>query len=98
MVSEDLDDFLGSCIFFCFIQLVSVYHLSYLICFFLSFVFAGKMKDLQALVNEANKKVIAKKRRKIVQSIGHLIAGSGPSSTSDLVVVLEGEDRHEERV
>jgi len=56
------------------------------------------MKDLQALVNEANKKVASKKRHKNVQSVGHLIAGFGPGSTSGLMVDMEGEDRLEERV
>jgi len=56
------------------------------------------MKDLQALVNEANKKVAAKNRRKNVQPLSHIIAGSGPGSTSGLVVDLEGEERSEERV
>jgi len=60
--------------------------------------FAGKMKDLGALVNEASKKVSAKKRRKNVQSLEHLIAGSSPGSTSSLVVDLEGDGPLEELV
>jgi len=43
--------------------------------FFPTFVFAEKMKNLQALVNEANKKVAAKKRRKTVPSLDQLLAG-----------------------
>jgi len=56
------------------------------------------MKDLQALVNETSKKVSTKNWRRDVQSVGHLIVGSGPGSTSGPVVDLEGEDRSEERV
>jgi len=40
-----------------------------------------KMKNLQALVNEANKKVAAKKRRKVVPFVDQLMAGSGSGST-----------------
>jgi len=69
-----------------------------MICFSISFVFAEKMKNFQVLVNEANKKVAAKKRRKIVQSVDQLIVGSGPGSTSGPVVDLEEGDRSEERV
>jgi len=47
---------------------------------------------LQALVNEANKKVVAKKRRKTVPSVDQPLVGSGP------VVDLEEADRSEERV
>jgi hypothetical protein len=60
--------------------------------------FVGKMKDLGALVNAASKKISAKKRHKNVQSLEHLIAGSGPGSTSSPVVDLEGEDPSEELV
>jgi len=49
------------------------------------------MKDLGALVNKANKKVAAKKRRNNVQSLEHLIAGSGSGSTPGPVVDLEGD-------
>ena len=49
-------------------------------------------------MNEANKKVAAKKRRKNVQFVDHHIAGSGLGSTSGPVVDLEGEDRPKERV
>jgi hypothetical protein len=56
------------------------------------------MKDLGALVNAASKKISAKKRCKNVQSLEHLIAGSGPGSTSSPVVDLEGEDPSEELV
>jgi len=56
------------------------------------------MKDLQALLNEANKKVIAKKRHKNAQSVDLLKAGSDPRSTSGPVQDLEGEDRPEEGV
>jgi len=56
------------------------------------------MKDLGALVNKANKKVAAKKRRKNVQSLEHLIAGSGSGSTSGPVVDLEGDGPSEELV
>ena len=55
------------------------------------------MKNVQALVAEANKKVAAKKRRKVVHSVDQLIAGSGPGSTSNLVVDLEEEGRPSER-
>jgi hypothetical protein len=58
--------------------------------------FAGKIKDLGVLVNAATKKISAKKRRKNVQSLEHLIAGSGAGSTSGPVVDLEGEDSPEE--
>jgi len=60
--------------------------------------FEGKMKDLGALVNEANKKVTAKKRRKNAQSLEHLIIGSGLGSTSSSVVDLEGDGPSEELV
>jgi len=60
--------------------------------------FAGKMKDLGAPVNEANKKVTAKKRRKNAQSLEHLITGSGLGLTSSLVVDLEGDGPSEELV
>jgi len=56
------------------------------------------MKNLGALVNEANKKVTAKKRRKNVQSLEHLITGSGLGSTSSHVVDLEGDGPPEEPV
>jgi len=56
------------------------------------------MKDLGALVNEANKKVTAKKRRKNAQSLEHLIIGSGLGSTSSSVVDLEGDGPSEELV
>jgi len=56
------------------------------------------MKDLGALVNEANKKVTAKKRRKNAQSLEHLITRSGLDSTSSLVVDLEGGGPSEELV
>jgi len=49
-------------------------------------------------VNEVNKKVAAKKRRKIVQSVDQLVAGSGIGSAFGLVVDLEEGDRSEERV
>jgi len=55
------------------------------------------MKNLQALVNEANKKVAAKKQRKVVPSVDQLMAGSGPSSTSSPVVDLEEGGRSDER-
>jgi hypothetical protein len=61
-------------------------------------VFAGKMKDLQALVNETSKKVAAKNRRKNVQSASHLLVGASLGLTSRPVVNLEGEDDPEERV
>jgi len=99
VVSQDPDDCLGSCILLCFLYiLVSVYYLPCLTSFLYLFVFAEKMKDLQALVNEANKKVPAKKRRKNVRSVDHLKAGSDPGSTSGPVVDLEGDDRFEEKV
>jgi hypothetical protein len=56
------------------------------------------MKDLGALVNAANKKISAKKQRKNVQSLEHLIAGSGVSSSSGPVVDLEVEERPEDPV
>jgi len=56
------------------------------------------MKDLGALVNEANKKVSAKRWRKNVQSMEHLITGSGSGSTSGPVVDLEGDGPPEELV
>jgi hypothetical protein len=63
------------------------------------FVFAEKMKkDLGALVNAASKKITAKKKRKNVQSLEHLISGSGPSSTPGPVVDLDGEEPSEELV
>jgi len=55
------------------------------------------MKNLQALVNEANKKVGSKKRRKVAPSVDQLMAGSGAGSTSSLVVDLEEGDHSEER-
>jgi len=55
------------------------------------------MKNFLALVNEANKKVAAKKRQKIVPYVDQLMIGSGPGSTSSLVVDLEEGDRSEER-
>jgi len=56
------------------------------------------MKDLVALVNEANKKVTTKKQRKNVQSLEHLITGSSLGSTSSPVVDLEGDGPLEELV
>jgi len=56
------------------------------------------MKNLQALVNEANKKVAAKKRRKVVPSVDQIMAGCGPDSTSSPVVDLEEGGRSDERV
>jgi len=56
------------------------------------------MKDLGALVNAASKKISAKKRRKNVQSLEHLIAGSFPGSTSSPMVDLEGDGPPEETV
>jgi len=47
------------------------------------------MKNLHALVNEANKKVAAKKRWKVVPTVDQLVAGSGLGSTSSHVVDLE---------
>lgn len=49
------------------------------------------MKDLGALVNATHKKVSAKKRRKNVQSLEHLVSGSGVGLSSSPVVDLEGE-------
>jgi len=63
-----------------------------------SFVFVEKMKNLQELVNEANKKVAAKKWRKVVPSVDQLMASSSTDSTSSLVVDLDEGDRSEERV
>jgi len=60
-------------------------------------VLAEKIKNLQALVNEANKKVVAKKRQKVVPSVDHLMASSGPGSTSSPVVDLEERGRSKER-
>jgi hypothetical protein len=56
------------------------------------------MKDLQTLVNKANKKVATKKRHKNIHSVDQLIAGPDLGSTSSPVVDLEGEDRAEEKV
>jgi len=56
------------------------------------------MKDLGAFVNEANKRVTAKKRRKNAQSLEHLITRCGLDSTSSLVVDLEGGGPSEELV
>ena len=56
------------------------------------------MKNLQALVNEANKKVAAKKRRKAVPTVDQLVAGSGSGSTSNPVVDLEEGGPSDERV
>jgi len=87
VVSQDLDDCLGSFILLCFLFiLVVVCYLPCLTSFSCFLCFARKVKDLQALVNEANKKVAAKKRRKNFQSLDHLIAGFGPASTSSPVV------------
>ena len=55
-------------------------------------------KDLGALVNAASKKLSAKKKRKNVQSLEHLISGSGPSSTPGPVVDLDREEPYEELV
>jgi hypothetical protein len=55
-------------------------------------------KDLGALVNAASRKLSAKKKRKHVQSLEHLIAGSAPGSSSGPVVDLEGEEPSEELV
>jgi hypothetical protein len=55
-------------------------------------------KDFGALVNAASKKISAKKKRKNVQSLEHLVAGSSPSSSSDPVVDLEGDEPSEELV
>ena len=52
-------------------------------------MFAEKMKNLQTLMNEANKKVAAKKQRKVVPNVDQLMAGSGPGLTSGPVVDLE---------
>ncbi|RHN40842.1 hypothetical protein MtrunA17_Chr8g0359391 [Medicago truncatula] len=57
-----------------------------------------KMKDLGALVSAGSKKISAKKRRKNVQSLEHLIAGIGVGSSFGPVVDLEGEDPPEELV
>jgi hypothetical protein len=62
-----------------------VYSLSCLT-YFPHFVFVGKMKDLQVLVNETSKKVTAKNRRKNIQSVSHLLAGANPRSTSRPIV------------
>ena len=56
------------------------------------------MKNLQALVNEANKKVAAKKRRKVAPYVDQLMVGSGPGSTSSPMVDLEEGGRSDERV
>jgi hypothetical protein len=56
------------------------------------------MKYLGALVNAANKKISAKKKCKNVQSLEHLIAGSGSGSTPGPLVDLEGEEPPEELV
>jgi hypothetical protein len=60
--------------------------------FFSFLCFAEKMKNLGALVGAASKKIYAKKRRKNVQSLEHLISSSGPGSTFSPLVDLEGED------
>jgi mevalonate pyrophosphate decarboxylase len=63
------------------------------------FVFAEKMKkDLGALVNAASRKLSAKKKRKDVHSLEHLIAGSATGSSSGPVVDLEVEEPSEELV
>jgi len=56
------------------------------------------MKNLQTLMNEANKKVAAKKQRKVVPNVDQLMAGSGPGLTSGPVVDLEEGGRSDERV
>jgi len=56
------------------------------------------MKNLQALVNKANKKVAAKKRGKAVPTMDQLVARSGPGSNSSPVVDLEERGRSDERV
>jgi len=61
-------------------------------------VFAEKLKYLQALRNEANKKNASKKRRKAVPSVDQLMAGFGPGSTSSPVVDLEEGGRSDKRV
>jgi len=86
------------CIFFLFL-LARLCVLSFVSDRFFPFLcFAGKMKDLHALVNDTNNKVAAKKRRKNVQFVDHLIVGSSPGSSSGPVVDLEGEDHSEEKV
>ena len=49
-------------------------------------------------MNEANKKVDAKKRRKEVTIVDQLVAGSGLGSTSSPVVDLEEGGCYDERV
>jgi len=49
-------------------------------------------------VNEANKKVHAKKQRKAVPTLDQLVAGSGPGSTSSTMVDLEEGGRSNDRV
>lgn len=99
VVSQDLNDCLGSCILLCFF-----FHSCFCVLssmfdkFSLLFVFAGKMKYLHALVNEANKKVAAKKQRKNFQSLYHLIAGFGIGLTSGPMANLEGDGRPDELV
>jgi hypothetical protein len=102
LTSEDFEDCLGSlsssfvvfiCLLTCFILVLfpPSDRLPFL-------CFAGKMKDLGALVNAASKKISAKRRRKNVPYLEHLIAGSGPGSTSGPVVDLEGDEPYEELV
>jgi len=54
------------------------------------------MKYLVALVNETSKKDAAKNRRKNVQSVGHLLVGASPGSTSHPVMDLGEEDAPKE--
>ena len=98
VMSQDLDDFLCSCILLCFPIILFVYYLPCLTSLPCFLCFAGKMKDLRALMNEANKKVAAKKRHKNAQSADLLTAGSDPGSTSGPVVDLEGENCPKEKV
>ncbi|RHN51863.1 hypothetical protein MtrunA17_Chr6g0473821 [Medicago truncatula] len=57
-----------------------------------------KMKDLGAFVSAATKNISAKKWRKNLQSLEHLIAGFGVGSSFGPVADLEGEDPPEELV
>jgi len=98
VVFQDPDDCLGSYISFYFI-LTCCHAFSFVSdLFFPTFVFAERMKDLQVLVNEANKKLTARKWHKIVPSVDQLMDESGPGSTSSPVVDLEKGDRSGERV
>jgi hypothetical protein len=81
LTSEDFEACLGSLLSFCLsadFLIATLLFCSPKLTKFPFLCVAGKMKDLGALVNAASKKISAKKKRKNVQSLEHLIAGSAP--------------------